>query len=102
MPWNDAVRFCTKLSEKTKKTVRLPTEAEWEFACRAGDVHRIFLHRANPADYAWFADNAEKKTHPVGQKKAQSSGGCMICTAMSGSGANDWYDERYYAKAKAG
>jgi len=96
--WNDSAKFCAKLSEKTKKTARLPTEAEWEFACRAG-TPTVYSFSGNVADYAWFVDNSEKKTHPVGLKKPNRLG----LYDMHGNvweWCSDWYDEKYYAKAK--
>ncbi|WP_072927861.1 SUMF1/EgtB/PvdO family nonheme iron enzyme [Microcystis aeruginosa] len=74
--WNDAKAFCQKLSQITGKTYRLPTEAEWEYACRAGTTTRYYFgDDANQlGDYAWYDGNSQDKTHPVGQKKPNAWG----------------------------
>jgi formylglycine-generating enzyme required for sulfatase activity len=73
--WDDAVEFCRKLSEKEGVEYRLPTEAEWEYACRAGTT-TIWSFGDEPSqlgEYAWFNENTfladEIYRHFVGKKK---------------------------------
>jgi formylglycine-generating enzyme required for sulfatase activity len=96
--WDGAVEFCKKLSDKTGKKVRLPTEAEWEYACRAGSKTRFSYgddnDYANLGDYAWYTKNSDNKTHPVGQKKPNEWG----LYDMHGNvwqWCSDWYADSY-------
>jgi len=75
--WKDAQEFVTKLNEKEgNDKYRLPSEAEWEYACRAGTQTRYFFgdDESKLNEYAWCAGNSGGETHSIGQKKPNSWG----------------------------
>ena len=68
--WHDVRDFCEKVSKSTGKNFRLPTEAEWEYSCRAGSTGKYcFGDDVNQLEnYAWYFRNSGCETHPVGDK----------------------------------
>jgi len=76
LSWHNAMTVCRWLSKKTGKKYRLPTEAEWEYACRAGTTSAFGVadDAAGLEDYAWFMDNADMEPHAVATKKPNAWG----------------------------
>jgi formylglycine-generating enzyme required for sulfatase activity len=101
MSWNDVQEFLQKLNEQAgEKRYRLPSEAEWEYAARAGTETMYFF--GNDIDqlkeYAWYSKNSDSKTHPVGQRKPNAWG----LYDMHGNvweWCQDWYGSDYYSKS---
>ena len=96
--WNGCRDFLTKLREKAPgRSFRLPTEAEWEYACRAGSTTKFHFGDDEGAlsEYAWYTGNSGSKTHPVGTKKPNAFG----LYDMHGNvqeWCQDWHAKDYY------
>ena len=106
--WDDATEFCKKLSQKEEKNYRLPTEAEWEYACRAGTKTAFYFGDTISTDQANYAGdfvygNGKKgvdreRPMPVGSFPANAFG----LYDMHGNvwqWCQDWYDTDYYQKS---
>ena len=97
--WNDAVAFCKWLSNQEGKKYRLPTEAEWEYACRAGTTTAYFFGD-NSAELAEFAHHTHDSTAPVGTLRPNPFGLYDII-GNSWQWCADWYGADYYKKSPA-
>ncbi len=102
--WDDCQEFMKKLNEKAKdqlkgKSAKLPTEAEWEYACRAGEKGKWCFgdDEKKLGDYAWYEKNSGDKTHPVGRKKPNAWGLYDMHGNVS-EWCEDWY-EKYPSEA---
>lgn len=95
--WNDANRFCQWLSTKSGKRYRLPTEAEWEYAARAGSSTRFFFgeRETELPRYAWCRENSSAVTHPVGQLQPNPWGLYDLYGNVR-EWCKDWYQRDYY------
>lgn len=95
--WNECQRFLQKLRQLTRRELALPTEAQWEYASRAGtDTAWSFGRNADAIDaYAWWADNSEAMTHPVGEKRPNAFGLYDTIGNVSEWTA-DWYTKHAY------
>jgi formylglycine-generating enzyme required for sulfatase activity len=93
--WDDAVAFCEWLSKKEQKTYRLPTEAEWEFACRSGTTTCWYFgdNDAELCKYAW--DGNVDRPQPVGQKLPNGFEIFDMCGNVW-EWCSDWYSPDYY------
>ncbi|MBF0584160.1 MAG: formylglycine-generating enzyme family protein [Magnetococcales bacterium] len=94
--WNDVTEFIDKLNQRGDGNYRLPTEAEWEYACRAGGMGRNCPDKNDVDQMAWFLESSGGATHPVGEKLPNGLG----LYDMNGNvleWTSDWYDEQYYA-----
>jgi len=107
--WNDAVGYCKWMSNKTGKTLRLPTEAEWEYACRAGTTTPFNTGENLTTDQANYDGNYPYNNNPKGVYRentvpvdsfAPNAWGLYNMHGNVGEWCSDWYGGSYYEECK--
>lgn len=97
-----AIAFCAELARRTGRTIRLPTEAEWEYACRAGTTSKYSFGDdiSKVGTYVWYDKNARDVGERYGHRvaaKAPSPWGLYDIHGNMWEWCSDWYDPKYYA-----
>ncbi|NDW08183.1 formylglycine-generating enzyme family protein [Dysgonomonas sp. 520] len=95
--YNDVLKFISKLNAQTGEIYRLPTEAEWEYAARGGNKSKGYKYSGSNEinNVAWYVDNSNNGTHPVGTKYPNELGIYDMCGNVY-EWCFDWYDSTSY------
>jgi formylglycine-generating enzyme required for sulfatase activity len=92
--WDDAQAFISRLNNQSGRRYRLPTEAEWHYACTSGGKSEEYCGGNNVDTVAWYKGNSGSKTHPVGQKQPNGLG-LHDMSGNVGEWVQDWYGDKY-------
>lgn len=99
LSWNDAQEFIKKLNRLTGQKFRLPTEAEWEYAARGGNISKGYKYSGGNSIglVAWYYENSENRTHSVGSNWVSNELGIYDMSGNVAEFVNDWYHDYYYS-----
>jgi formylglycine-generating enzyme required for sulfatase activity len=102
--WIEASEFCQVLSKKTGLKVTLPSEGQWEYACRAGSTTMYFFGKDGKTlgHHAWYSSNTtgQKHVHRGGHTRPNAWGLYDMYGNVS-EWCRDWYDEKFYFRGKS-
>ncbi len=93
--WNDVQNFIHEINSQTDQKYRLPTEAEWEYACRSGGKSQEYCGGNDPSIYGWYGEDWGRGHHPVG-KKVPNDLGLYDMSGNVWEWVSDRYDHKYY------
>jgi formylglycine-generating enzyme required for sulfatase activity len=99
LTWNDAITFCGLLSQKENKHYRLPTEAEWEYAARAGVQHGAFEQKKGDSN-SWMSENSGGHVHAVAEKQP-NKWGLFDVSGNAAEWCSDFYESDHHEKASS-
>ncbi|MDD5089898.1 MAG: formylglycine-generating enzyme family protein [Candidatus Wallbacteria bacterium] len=93
--WIDCQTLIARLNKLGTGKFRLPTEAEWEYACRAGTTTEYYWGDDMNHDFCWYTESSDSQTHDVGMKHPNDWGFFDMCGNVC-EWVSDWYDANYY------
>jgi formylglycine-generating enzyme required for sulfatase activity len=95
--YHNAIKFCKSLSKQTKKLVTIPTEAQWEYSCKAGTITNFYFGNNNKDiyDYEWVWENSNRNMHGVGLK-LPNNWGLYDMIGLIPEWCSDYYDPKYW------
>ncbi|MBF0422038.1 MAG: SUMF1/EgtB/PvdO family nonheme iron enzyme [Magnetococcales bacterium] len=93
--WENVQQFIQTINKRSGVQFRLPTEAQWEYACTGGGIHKSYCGDGSVHNLGWVEENAKNQPHPPGERAANRFG-LYDMTGNLWEWVSDWYDREYY------